>query len=438
MGIEQDRPYFEIQGKRIFAIHDPPHLLKTLRRNWMKYDIKSSKGLACFKHVIDFYEFDKTLPRRCAPKLTDQHVYAVGIQSMKVALASQIFSNSVAAGMTLCMMANKIDIAAEPTIDLIGKMNDLFDSMNGFSINPLRGKTFHCIVKENSPHIEFWKQLSKEIEDWIFLPKNSVNEPAPKRQIKMQKCQQGWILTLNSMILLYEDLRSQGYEYLIPRRLNQDCLENFFSTIRGSGGHNRNPSALQFHSNFKMACFKNCSTKKHFTNCDDDDDDNFCIDLISSTKCDIKCSENELYSSDKDEYDDDDGHNNINIADEFDYIEKNVIYYLAGYVAKRSIEKSDCPMCLQILTDKNEDLSQFGFYTYFKEYSDEVSGLIYPSENMVNAIQTYMNLIDSVFTNIMHKNNILKKMESLFREKCRYSIYFIMFRTRSSCNGENN
>lgn len=232
-----------------------------------------------------------------------------------------------------------------------------------------------------------------------------MNEPAPKRQLKMQKCQQGWILTLNSMILLYEDLRSQGYEYLIPRRLNQDCLENFFSTIRGSGGHNRNPSALQFHSNFKMACFKNCSTKKHFTNCEDDDD-NFCIDLISSTKCDIKCSENELYSSDKDEYDDDDGHNNINIADEFDYIEKNVIYYLAGYVAKRSIEKSDCPMCLQILTDKNEDLSQFGFYTYFKEYSDEVSGLIYPSENMVNAIQTYMNLIDSVFTNIMHKNNI--------------------------------
>lgn len=74
----------------------------------MKYDLVTASGIVSFKHIVDFYNYDKFNQRRLAPKLTDNHTFPEGLQSMKVSLSSQIFSNTVAASMSVCMTANII------------------------------------------------------------------------------------------------------------------------------------------------------------------------------------------------------------------------------------------------------------------------------------------------------------------------------------------
>ena len=60
-------------------------------------------------------------------------------------------------------------------------------------------------------------------------------------------CFEGWRLSLNVMRLLWPDVQS-NVKSLLPRRLNQDCLESYFAVIRHKGGFRDNPSCSHFHS----------------------------------------------------------------------------------------------------------------------------------------------------------------------------------------------
>lgn len=53
-----------------------------------------------------------------------------------------------------------------------------------------------------------------------------------------------WLVTINRIKLLFERVHSSGYKYLIPPRVHQDCLENFFEKIRQQGGY-INPTPIQ-------------------------------------------------------------------------------------------------------------------------------------------------------------------------------------------------
>lgn len=120
----------------------------------MKYDLQTNKGLVSFQHIRDFYE-DKKLLLRCARKLTDAHMTSTGLNSMKVSLAAQVFSHSVAAGMSMCILANFIQASSSPAVEFIMHINHIFDSLNGTSKNPQRGNEYRCAIKEGSIHLNF-------------------------------------------------------------------------------------------------------------------------------------------------------------------------------------------------------------------------------------------------------------------------------------------
>lgn len=86
LGIDDSKPYFERDGQKIFGLFDPPHLLKTLRRNLMKYDLMTPRGTVSFQHIRNFYIEDQKRYRQLAPRLTDKHVSAERLNSMNVSL----------------------------------------------------------------------------------------------------------------------------------------------------------------------------------------------------------------------------------------------------------------------------------------------------------------------------------------------------------------
>ncbi|GFN89953.1 transposable element p transposase [Plakobranchus ocellatus] len=80
-----------------FVIYDPPHLIKSIRNNLHKSGLKCGTSEVSWKYVEAFYAHDCKLPIRMAPKLTDKHIKLPPFAALRVKLATQVMSHSVAA-----------------------------------------------------------------------------------------------------------------------------------------------------------------------------------------------------------------------------------------------------------------------------------------------------------------------------------------------------
>ena len=47
--------------------------------------------------------------------------------------------------------------------------------------------------------------------------------------------QKGILVNIKSTLALYQEMKEEGYSYLLTSRLNQDALESTFSRLRGIG-----------------------------------------------------------------------------------------------------------------------------------------------------------------------------------------------------------
>lgn len=137
------------------------------------------KNQACFKtakwdHLEKFYELDQ-LTARMALKLTANHLKPEGSFKMRVSLAAQVLSHTVAAGMLT--MATWGDGQVFPkeamhTAEFVELMDKFFDSVNGSTLHPDRGKEMRCVLSERSPHLHFWEEMRAKVLAWRFT--NSV------------------------------------------------------------------------------------------------------------------------------------------------------------------------------------------------------------------------------------------------------------------------
>lgn len=98
MGVTEDRPYIELCNKRYFTLFDPPHLLKSVRNNLMKYNFLFDGKTATWSDIKTFSDKEEKLAIRTVPKLTPNHINPPPFGKMKVKLATQLLSHSVAAG----------------------------------------------------------------------------------------------------------------------------------------------------------------------------------------------------------------------------------------------------------------------------------------------------------------------------------------------------
>ena len=66
--------------------------------------------------------------------------------------------------------------------------------------------------------------------------------------------QAGILVSIKSVIALYNELKSEGVEYLLTTRVNQDILENNFSKTRYMGGNNTHPTAANVCDRLRLLC----------------------------------------------------------------------------------------------------------------------------------------------------------------------------------------
>ena len=99
LGVTVDSPQFDVDGCPVIALFDVPHIFKCLRNCLFQHNIHVDGQTMSWDHVKQFFQLDVNRVVRTAPKLTNDHIMVGPFRKMKVKLATQVLSRSVASGM---------------------------------------------------------------------------------------------------------------------------------------------------------------------------------------------------------------------------------------------------------------------------------------------------------------------------------------------------
>ena len=69
-----------------------------------------------------------------------------------------------------------------------------------------------------------------------------------------QPFQSGILVSIESVRSLLRELKSEDVSYILTSKVNQDALENHFSSVRFVGGSNSHPTAALFCDRIQMLC----------------------------------------------------------------------------------------------------------------------------------------------------------------------------------------
>ena len=161
-----------------------------------------------YRYVEILYEKDQKNENRLAPKLTEAHINPNNFQKMKVKLATQLLSRTV---------------AAITTANFILCMDSLFDIINSDC------RTHSKIYKQafvNADYQVNFLNIAKQYLS-IFLLYNTKTGKESTNLVKSFKC---WIHNINFLTQFWTHLQDhfEGVEYLLMRHLCTDAIEHFF------------------------------------------------------------------------------------------------------------------------------------------------------------------------------------------------------------------
>ena len=80
-------------------------------------------------------------------------------------------------------------------------------------------------------------------------------------------------ISINGLFGLWQHLmKEEKFQFILTGRLNQDCVENLFSIIRGKGDFCDNPDVEQFKAAFKYLIADKLFVQSDASNCKIDND----------------------------------------------------------------------------------------------------------------------------------------------------------------------
>ncbi|KAF0313967.1 Transposable element P transposase [Amphibalanus amphitrite] len=241
LGIDPEDGFFAHPcdpSRKIFTFADVPHLLKLLRNHILRQGLQLPGGPVIDKKVFcNLLEKDNSEFRLCH-FLKWKHITVRGQECQRVYLAAQLLSERVAKAVSH-IFGDRYRKEAE-FIALVDQAFDTFNSRH-VSDGKLHRSAFglaHTIEDQYSCLLKF----TKVMRDARVVGSNS-----------MLPFQKGFVMSSTALRGLYSAVqRHHGLSYLLTSRLNQDCVENFFSQLRGMGAANTNPTAVEAKNRLRL------------------------------------------------------------------------------------------------------------------------------------------------------------------------------------------
>ena len=417
-GVNEENPFFFHNGKKIFVVYDPPHLLKNVRNNLRKHGFLVNGEEVSWEHIRHFYNFDKKNPIRVAPKLTAKHMDLPPFAALRVKYAAQVLSHSVASGIALLVSSGIFGQNALPTAHFLENFDQLFNTFN--SGNLLSRQKMGHALSERSGHQEF---LQSSLE-WL-----QTVRPTSSRTATLP-CLKGWKMAVRALLQLWDHLRTDcGITFLLTNRLNQDCLENLFSTIRGKGGHGDNPSAKQFRIRLSQTMVDSFFLHSHGSNCEEDHDRSLlALGTMTAASQGIDAEETEAAGAASEA----EGHLEPKVlnhlctvttlalspTDDCLHVQENVICYIAGFIARKMRGKV-CQGCSDTLTGSERGLTSEMLIKHKQFQSSQGEGLVFPSDELASVIKLAENTYRKNIEQFLHTDKIKTRLTDLLEKNVR-------------------
>lgn len=384
--IEWKQECIILENKKIFPLYDVPHLLKGLRNNLLTKDLlyfdvddKNEKVIK-WEYFEKLYIADKSYGElKIMQKITEEHINRDKINKMKVKLAAQIFSHSVAVAAKHLSDAGKVDPQIKNVQSFVLMMDKLFDSLNCNTFSILHGKIYRAGVKAGSPHHQLWIDAIKFLKSMKFIEKRKIGDKICLIEKSVPSIK-NFIKTIEGMQGIWKILsKKHGFDTMICRNFNQDPIENFFGNIRSLGIRNVAPNSVSFEGAYKSLLLNNFSSSHSIkANCEEDiatflQSLNFFLDWEpeesngeNELPNQIPISEQLLYN------------NNAEIPE----AGSDTRSYVCGWVLKKCLTRicKSCKTCRkEILADEIDNSLQL---TKNKEYINGKIWLVYPSKKI--------------------------------------------------------
>ena len=301
---KQEPPTFFLRnGHKIFPLFDIPHLIKSIRNNFVSslwfqmrdWTVQSQEPVVNtatqqyeeapvpgsntllkgrWANIVQLYN-DQKSRRYYVCNLTKAMVFPKGMGKMSVPNCFKVFSNSCSASVMLVSESKQpahIVAGGKETAMILGRMNHIIDWTNG-PANQADVKRHRKDVSLTTQHLKQWEEIIEDAKSMVFT---KWDKKAKKCYDKRPPCVHGLERTVRGMRDLWKHLSQdlpgkQAFKYLHLRQLNQDALENFFSMIRQHGVTNDSPTCTLFVAAYKTAIINRLtSTMSRGSNCEDD------------------------------------------------------------------------------------------------------------------------------------------------------------------------
>ena len=248
-------PNLYAMSRVIYFFADSPHLMKTAQNCLYNSGHGSSSRYMwnnghylLFRHIADLFYADQEFGLHGLPKLTLEHIALTSYSKMKVKLATQVLSKSVAVALR---ESGKEEVTG--TAQFCEMMNSFFDITN------VRSKTEH--VRKRNEFIKPYRSADDErlvwlkdvflayLEDWQRSISNREGDYSADQQGRMflsSQTYEGLKISSYSHMEIIPFLLGEGFEYVLTERFMQDVVEDYFGHQRGQGGRSDNPDAYQF------------------------------------------------------------------------------------------------------------------------------------------------------------------------------------------------
>ncbi|KAG5895485.1 hypothetical protein JTB14_011183 [Gonioctena quinquepunctata] len=152
--------------------------------------------------------------------------------------------------MCVYMANGEMCSSAAGTANFLEKLDHLFDILNSSTTKTTNQNKKP--YKGTEDQETFLRSMLISLENMKVFKQTKTGKKDITGLFSSISCFQ---ITIRSVMILWNDLKKEGLKQMKTRRLNQDCIENFFGKIRQQGGNSVNPTPIQFMNAFKkLSC----------------------------------------------------------------------------------------------------------------------------------------------------------------------------------------
>lgn len=216
-----------------------------------------------------------------------------------------------------------------------------------------------------------YDESRKFLKEFMWIAQNLIFRPNSNKLLPFQKAV---LISTQTCLDLSEELLNIGYKFFMTSRVSTDCVENVFSQVRVKA---RKPSARQFAEVLRSISVANFVSEIETSNYQfaKTADSFSMIDFLETKLPEVQktVQTEEVFKKYKKQ--------SITLT----AIEKNHVYYFAGFILKKvmNLRKfSSCSNCLKNVVQTSNCLPRQNTYnklTIMKNYKSKKSLLVFPT-----------------------------------------------------------